>query len=215
MRKDEILKAAESYVQLEMGQDRSGHDDWHAMRVRNTAKKLAELEGADSFICELAALLHDVADEKFNPSQEMGLEKISQWMMGQGVTDSDRLHILEIVATMSFKGGKGVIPVSLEGKIVQDADRLDAIGAIGIARVMCYSAYSERPIHDPYLLPRDSMTVEEYRNGQSSAIMHFYEKLLLLKDRMNTKVAKELAQSRHEFMEMYLEQFYQEWDGKA
>lgn len=214
MRKNEILEAAEQYVQAEMGQDSSGHDYWHAVRVRNTAKYLAELESADTFICQLAALLHDVANEKFHSSQEAGLEKISQWMIGQGVKESDCLHVLEIVATVSFKGGKGSVPVSLEGKIVQDSDRLDAIGAIGIARVMCYSGYSERPIHDPNLVPRESMTLEEYRDGKSSAIIHFYEKLLLLKDQMNTKGAREMAQNRHDFMEAYLEQFYQEWSGK-
>ena len=209
-----IIQATRDFVYNQLKDESSGHDWWHIVRVTNNALTIGKEEKANLFICEMAALLHDIADDKLNPSEEEGLGKVEQWLKNQSVSDLDSRAILEIIEHMSFKGGSNdKTSLTLEGQIVQDADRLDAIGAIGIARVMTYSGYTGRPIHDPDLKPRERMTIEEYRNGKSSAIMHFYEKLLQLKQRMNTKTAKELAEGRHAFLETYLEEFYAEWDG--
>lgn len=213
--KKRILQEARDFVYQELKDDSSGHDWWHIVRVANNAIAIAEKEGADLFICELAALLHDIADGKLNESEKAGLQKVEQWLISHKVSESDRYHILDIISKMSFKGGQSeTIVSSIEGKIVQDADRLDAIGAIGIARAMVYSGHTGRPIHDPSLKPRETMTLEEYRNEKSSAIMHFYEKLLKLKDGMHTTAARELAEGRHRFLETYLEEFYDEWDAR-
>lgn len=214
-RQAKILQEARDFVYAELKDEMSGHDWWHIVRVTNNAVEIAIQEQADVFICELAALLHDIADGKLNKNEEVGLQKVEQWLQNHQASDAEIAHVLEIVSTMSFKGDHQQKNIStLEGKIVQDADRLDAIGAIGIARAMAYSGHIGRPIHDPDLQPRENMTLEEYRAGKSSAIMHFYEKLLKLKDLMNTDYAKQLAIGRHHFLEEYLEQFYAEWDAK-
>ena len=214
-RQAKILQEARDFVYAELKDEMSGHDWWHIVRVTNNAVEIATQEQADVFICELAALLHDIADGKLNENEEVGLQKVEQWLQNHQASDAEIAHVLDIISTMSFKGGHQQKNVStLEGKIVQDADRLDAIGAIGIARAMAYSGHIGRPIHDPDLQPRENMTLEEYRAGKSSAIMHFYEKLLKLKDLMNTDYAKQLAIGRHHFLEEYLEQFYVEWDAK-
>ena len=214
-RQAKILQEARDFVYAELKDEMSGHDWWHIVRVTNNAVEIATQEQADVFICELAALLHDIADGKLNENEEVGLQKVEQWLQNHQASDAEIAHVLDIISTMSFKGGHQQKNVStLEGKIVQDADRLDAIGAIGIARAMAYSGHIGRPIHDPDLQPRENMTLEEYRTGKSSAIMHFYEKLLKLKDLMNTDYAKQLAIGRHHFLEEYLEQFYAEWDAK-
>ncbi|MDO4431889.1 MAG: HD domain-containing protein [Aerococcaceae bacterium] len=211
-----ILEQARSYAYQTLHEESSGHDWWHIVRVTNTALEIARQENANLFICELAALLHDVADAKLNESEAAGLQKVSQWLDAHQVALDDAKHVLHIIANMSFKGGHHLAePLTLEGQIVQDADRLDAIGAIGIARAMCYSGHTGRPIHDPAKMPRETLTVDEYRSGNDTAIMHFYEKLLKVKDRMNTRYAKQLAAKRHQFLEVYLEQFYCEWDGKC
>lgn len=214
-RQAKILQEARDFVYAELKDEMSGHDWWHIVRVTNNAVEIATHEQADVFICELAALLHDIADGKLNENEEVGLQKVEQWLQNHQASDAEIAHVLDIISTMSFKGGHQQKNVStLEGQIVQDADRLDAIGAIGIARAMAYSGHIGRPIHDPDLQPRENMTLEEYRAGKSSAIMHFYEKLLKLKDLMNTDYAKQLAIGRHHFLEEYLEQFYAEWDAK-
>ena len=214
-RQAKILQEARDFVYAELKDEMSGHDWWHIVRVTNNAVEIATQEQADVFICELAALLHDIADGKLNENEEVGLQKVEQWLQNHQASDAEIAHVLDIISTMSFKGGHQQKNVStLEGQIVQDADRLDAIGAIGIARAMAYSCHIGRPIHDPDLQPRENMTLEEYRAGKSSAIMHFYEKLLKLKDLMNTDYAKQLAIGRHHFLEEYLEQFYAEWDAK-
>lgn len=214
-RQAKILQEARDFVYAELKDEMSGHDWWHIVRVTNNAVEIATQEQADVFICELAALLHDIADGKLNENEEVGLQKVEQWLQNHQASDAEIAHVLDIISTMSFKGGHQQKNVStLEGQIVQDADRLDAIGAIGIARTMAYSGHIGRPIHDPDLQPRENMTLEEYRAGKSSAIMHFYEKLLKLKDLMNTDYAKQLAIGRHHFLEEYLEQFYAEWDAK-
>ncbi len=210
-----IVKNAREYVYDALNNEGSGHDWWHVFRVTNNAIEIAKYEEADIYICELAALLHDIADGKLNESEKKKKKRVYTWLVDNGVSSETLDHVMDIVSKMSFKGGNQKENVStLEGKIVQDADRLDAMGAIGIARVMCYSGHVGRPIHDPAMKPRENLTLEEYRNGKDTAIMHFYEKLLKLKDTMNTSYATKLAQGRHEFLKVYLDQFYQEWDAK-
>ena len=210
-----IIEAAKVFVKSELGNDGTGHDWWHIHRVVQMAKRIAVEEAADIFICEIAALVHDVADEKLNDSKEAGLLKVSRWLESQPFTEEDRLHIMGIISTMSYNAGTNPPMRTLEGQIVQDADRLDAIGAIAIARTFLYAGWKGDPIYDPQLPPRDSMTRAEYRNGKSTAINHFYEKLLKLKDNMNTRSAKRIAEERHTYMEQYLEQFHLEWEGQA
>jgi uncharacterized protein len=209
-----ILQTAEAFVKAKLGQDSSGHDWWHIYRVLQTARKIATEERADLFVCELAALLHDVADEKLNADPAAAERELRGWLQASGAGAETTAHVLEIIATMSFKGGQRAPMRTLEGQVVQDADRLDAIGAVGISRVFAYSGWKGRPIHDPSVMAREHMTVEEYRSGNDTAINHFYEKLLKLKGLMNTGYARQMAEERHRFMEHYLEQFYLEWEGK-
>lgn len=209
-----ILKETQDWVHEKLAGETSGHDWWHIVRVCHSAESIATEEGANTFICIMAALLHDMADEKLNEDPKKADLEVKEWLYAKDLTQEQADHILDITRTISFKGGHGKALTDLEAKIVQDADRLDAIGAIGIARCMAYSGHKGRLIYDPNMTPRENMTQEEYRNGQDTAIMHFYEKLLTLKDRMNTTFGKKLAQQRHEFLLTYLEQFYEEWDGK-
>lgn len=211
---ERILQEAETYARGRLEGETTGHDWWHIKRVAESARALAEAEQADRYVCVLAALLHDLADEKICGDEASGLAEISRWMEQAGVGDADREHVLEIVSTMSFKGGGRPPMRTLEGCVVQDADRLDAIGAMGIARVFVYSGAKGRPAHDPSVAPRDSMSPEEYRSGRDTAVNHFYEKLLKLKDLMNTAEGRRRAQDRHRFMEEYLERFYGEWEGR-
>ncbi|KEO85233.1 HD domain-containing protein [Tumebacillus flagellatus] len=214
MERERILQQAEEFVRQELGGDSSGHDVWHIERVRRMAERIARVEGADVFLCALAALLHDIPDEKLNASPEAGMKKLTDWLDAHDVEGDTRSHLLEIIATMSFKGGNRPPVRTLEGRIVQDADRLDAIGALGIARTFAYSGAKGQLSHDPTLPPREQMTAEEYRQGKSTAINHFYEKLLLLKDLMNTDAAKRIAEERHRYMEGFLERFLAEWEGQ-
>lgn len=214
MDKEQILKEARIFVHKELGTDSSGHDEWHAFRVSEMAGRIAKMESADIFICQLTGLLHDIADEKLNKSAEAGQEKVKDWLDNQHVDGNIVEEIMEITTTMSFKGGNNPPPRTLEGKIVQDADRLDALGAIGIARTFAYSGFKGQLIYDPSIPPREIITTQNYRKGKNTAINHFYEKLFKLKDMMNTKYAKELAGERHEFMLSFLDQFYKEWEAK-
>ncbi len=214
MNKELIIKAAEQFVHHELEKEASGHDWWHIYRVTQTSKTIAKEEGADEFVCELAALLHDIADDKLNVDEESGLQKVRHWLEENEVDHDVCSHVLEIITTMSFKGGNRPPVRTLEGQIVQDADRLDAIGAVGIARVFAYTGAKGRLIHDPSVQPRENLTYEQYRNGEDTGINHFYEKLLKLKDLMNTEYGKKMAQERHTLMEKYLKVFYLEWDGK-
>jgi len=209
-----VIAEAEEYVRGKLAGDFSGHDWQHIERVRRSALAIAQEEGADLFVCELAALLHDAADEKLVDDAEGALKEIRGWLLARAVPEPMADHVLEIISTMSFKGGSNPPMRTPEGKVVQDADRLDALGAIGISRVFAYSGAKRRPIHDPAVKPRESMTPEEYRSGNDTAINHFYEKLLKLKDLMNTETARRLAEGRHAFMERFLEQFYAEWEGR-
>ncbi|WP_077618516.1 HD domain-containing protein [Bacillus sinesaloumensis] len=203
-----------NFVKNILSSDSSGHDWWHIERVRKAAIEIGERENANIFVVEMAALLHDVADEKLNESEEEGLKKVRDWLSSLQLPYPQQVEIIEIISTMSFKGGNRPPMKTIEGKVVQDADRLDAIGAIGIARTFAYAGAHGDLIYDPHLPYREVLTKEEYRNGKSTAINHFYEKLLKLKDTLNTDAAKEVAQKRHDFMVGFLEQFYKEWNGQ-
>ncbi|MNC27360.1 putative hydrolase [compost metagenome] len=213
MNDTQIIAEAENFAKEQLGQDTTGHDWFHTDRVRNTAALIAEMEQADVFICTIAALLHDVADEKLNPSKEAGLDKVYNWL-AEHLSDEGLIrHIMQIIETMSFSGGGGEPMSTLEGQVVQDADRLDALGAIGITRVMVFSGAKGRPVYDPEIPPRDESLQKEYRDySKGTAVNHFYEKLLKLKDLMNTPYGRKLAEERHAFMESFLEQFYKEWN---
>jgi len=211
---ESILEAARIFVQEEASKHSDGHDWTHIQRVTALAVRLAWHMGADPFVCELAALLHDVPDEKLNDSLEAGMAKLNTWLDNQALLEpSTREVVVNIISTISYAGGQGAAVDSLEAQVVQDADRLDALGAIGIARTFAFSGARGREMYDPSLPPREQMTREEYRNGRSTTINHFYEKLFKLKDLMNTSYGKELAQRRHEYMVQFVEQFKQEWEG--
>ena len=215
MKEENILLEVATYVEQKLSGEGSGHDWWHIVRVRNMAKNLALAEGGDSFICQLAALVHDLVDDKLVADEGLALAEVRDLLTRLRVRSDQTDQVLAIIQAISYKGGsQNHLDLTLEGQIVQDADRLDAMGAIGVARTMAYSGYHGRVIHDPEVAVRQNMTLEEYRSHQGTAITHFYEKLLLLKDLMNTKTAQELAKRRHAFMEAYLEQFFTEWDGQ-
>jgi len=213
MNEKEILKQTVDFVRQKLEGEGSGHDWWHIYRVWQNAKSIAEEEGGNIFIIELAALLHDIADHKFhNGDETVGPRVAREFLMSKNVGSESILSVIEIMEEISFS--KGITPSSLEGRIVQDADRLDAIGAIGIARAFAYGGYKQREIYNPDIPPTEYLTKEEYKQNTNPTLNHFYEKLLLLKDLMNTGKGKKMAKERHLFMENYLEQFYQEWEGK-
>jgi uncharacterized protein len=212
---NEIIKNTKAFVKHILEHDASGHDWWHIVRVHNMARLLAEQEEADLFIVEMSALLHDITDEKLNESEEAGLKRVEEWLENCGIKVDTKHHILYIIQNMSFKGGNRALIQSIEGKIVQDADRLDALGAIGIARTFAYAGVKGDILYDPSLPIRENMTKEEYRQGKSTPINHFYEKLLKLKELMNTTTAKQIAEQRHKHMEDYLNQFMKEWNGQV
>jgi len=214
MDQQKIIEATTTFVKNILQHDSSGHDWWHIERVRKAALQIGEEENANLFVVEMAALLHDVADEKLNKSEEEGHMKVRNWLSSIQITESEQEEIIEIISTMSFKGGSRPPMKTIEGKVVQDADRLDAIGAIGIARTFAYAGAHGDLIYDPALPFRESMTKEEYRNDKSTAVNHFYEKLLKLKDTLNTNAAKKAAKERHDFMTAFLDQFYKEWNGQ-
>ena len=211
MTKQQINKT-ESFIRNLLEGEGSGHDWWHIHRVRNNALNIAEKYDVSIFIIEMAALLHDIADHKFHDGNEtIGLKKAQEWLISIDVSDKIIQDILEIMSQVSFSSGQ--VPNSLEGKIVQDADRLDAIGAIGIARTFAYGGYKKREIYNPEIPPIEDQTLEAYKKNTDPTINHFYDKLLKLQDLMNTKEAKVIAEKRHSYMQDFLTQFYDEWDG--
>lgn len=212
---DAIRRTAE-HVRNALAGDGTGHDWWHIDRVWRTARRIGQAENADSQVVELAALLHDIADWKAHGGDSaIGPKTAMDWLASIGVEPEVRQHVGQIIAGISFKGAKVEQPeLSLEGRVVQDADRLDAIGAIGIARAFAYGGSKGRAMHDPACKPVDHETAASYLNNVGTTVNHFYEKLLLLKERMNTPTGKAIAQRRHRFMENFLEQFYREWDGE-
>ena len=205
------------FVEEKLAGEGSGHDCWHIYRVWNLAKNIAGQEGANLMVVELAALLHDIADWKFHDGDEnKGPQMAEQFLAANHVERRVIDPVIEIVASISYKGAGVPTPMkTLEGKVVQDADRLDAIGALGIARTFAYGGYKNRLIYHPEEKPVLHQSFDDYKKNQGHTINHFYEKLLLLKDRMNTASGKRLAEARHQFMQAYLDQFYREWDGTA
>lgn len=217
MNKKEILTNTEAFVKHELAEAEAGHDWWHIERVRKAALKIAALEGADLFIVELGALLHDIADSKFhNGDEKIGLRKASEFLKTQEIEPDHITEIVKIIEHISYrKSFDGITHSTLELKVLQDADRLDAIGAIGIARAFSYGGHKQRIFYDPEIKPTAYENSDSYKSSTAPTINHFYEKLLLLKDKMHTQTAKEIAARRHQFMETYLEEFYREWNGEA
>jgi uncharacterized protein len=209
-----VLAAAEEYARTELRHEGSGHDWRHIERVRNLARTIAREECADRYICELAGLLHDLADAKIAGDETMGQRRVREWLVAHEAEPSAIERVMEIIATMSFAGGNRPPMTTLEGRVVQDADRLDAIGAVGVARTFAYGGSRGRLLYDPDLPPQQHTSAEAYHASGAPTINHFYEKLLLLKDRMNTAYARRLAEGRHAYMEAFLAEFYAEWDGE-
>jgi len=217
MNKKEIIKKTESFVKKHLKGDVTGHDWWHIDRVRKMALRIAKKEkNVDLFVVQLAALLHDIADWKFHGGDEtIGIKLAEEWLKRLKVEKNVIERVCEIIREISFKGAEVKSKMKTkEGMIVQDADRLDAIGAIGIARCFATGAKLNREIYNPEIKPRLHKTFEEYKKAKSTSINHFYEKLLLLKDLMNTKTAKKIAEKRHKFMEQFLDRFFKEWNCK-
>lgn len=196
--------------------DYSGHDWWHTYRVWQLAKTIAETEKAETISVQLAALLHDVADPKLNNGdEEKGVERVREWLRDIKCDDGETEAIIAIIKTVSFKGaGTKTKPETLEAMIVQDADRLDAIGAIGIARAFAFGGVIQRELYNPEIKPVKHSSYEEYKQRKGTSINHFYEKMLLLKTRMNTASAKKIAGRRHNYLVAFLKEFYEEWDGR-
>lgn len=214
---DLILDKTREFVKQKMQGEGTGHDWWHVARVVNTAMSIAKKEGGDLLVIELAALLHDIADWKFNDGDTtVGAKVAREWLLSIGTDNKAVEDVVYVVEHISFKGGTNAhVMKTIEGKIVQDADRLDAIGALGIARTFAFGGAAGRPIYDPTVKPKEYESFKSFKSSISNnhTINHFYEKLLLLKDKMNTRTGQELAKQRHEFMEKYLHQFYAEWEG--
>lgn len=213
MNNTEIILKTKSFIRSRCENEKSGHDWWHIYRVSTLAKYIATLESADIFIVELTALLHDIADWKFHEGDLMaGPLAAKDWLKKLDVDKKIINKVCDIILNMSFKGANVDSKLAtLEGMVVQDADRLDAIGAIGIARAFTYSGALGQIMHDPNIKEVMHNTFYEYKNKKSTAINHFHEKLLLLKDRMNTNTAKKMALQKHQCMEYFLENFYREW----
>lgn len=205
-----IVEATIRFVQKQLATAEGGHDWFHTERVWKTALHIAQHESCDKLVVQLASLLHDIADSKFHAgNEELGPDLAGRFLTSQQQPSPMIEHVQQIIRYMSFKGGNDTVPFdSLEMRIVQDADRLDAIGAVGIARAFSYGGFKHRPLYDPAIPPQMNMTREQYKQSTAPTINHFYEKLLLLKDRMHTPTARELAEQRHQFMLRFLEQFY-------
>lgn len=214
MKKAEIILNTSRYIETEFRSEGSGHDWFHVDRVRKMALRIGEEEGCDLFIVEMAALLHDLDDWKLFDVGSFPGSRIKKWLDFVGLEGDVALHILKITEDVSFKGAGMETPVqSIEAAVVQDADRLDAIGAIGIARTFTYGGHKSRLIYDPSISPVMHADFQEYKNSVAPTLNHFYEKLLLLKDRMNTETARIIAKQRHQFMDDYLTQFLEEWES--
>jgi uncharacterized protein len=216
MNSRKIIENTTLFVKESLKNSEGGHDWFHVERVYNISINIANKENADLFVVALGALLHDIADSKFHGGDEnIGPKKAASFLKEQQVADEIIQHVVKIIKNISFKGGNFSQRFrSLELDCIQDADRVDAIGAIGIARCFSYGGFKNRSLYDPEIKPNVSMTKEEYKKSTAPSINHFHEKLLLLKDKMNTAAGKEIALERHVFMQNFLEQFYKEWEGK-
>ncbi|MEY8849367.1 HD domain-containing protein [Psychroserpens sp. XS_ASV72] len=210
------IKLTKAFVKQTLETAEGGHDWFHIERVYHNALKIAEKEPVDLYIVALAALLHDIADSKFHDGNEaVGPQKAREFLFGINIDSVAIEHVVKIIENISFKGGNEPQQFhSKELEVVQDADRLDALGAIGIARTFNYGGFKNHKLYDPEIPPKLNMSKEEYKASKAPTINHFYEKLLLLKDRMNTKAGQQMALDRHRYMEGFLNRFYAEWEGK-
>ncbi|WP_055444021.1 HD domain-containing protein [Lacinutrix himadriensis] len=212
-----IIESTKGFVKETLKNAEGGHDWFHIERVYNNALLIAKKEDVDVLVVSLAALLHDIADSKFHDGDDSVGPRIAQeFLFKENVSSETIEHVVNIIANMSFnKSLEGALAfTSKELEVVQDADRLDAIGAIGIARCFNYGGFKDRALYNPEIAPNLNMSKEEYKKSTAPTINHFYEKLLLLKDKMNTKTGKQIAQERHHYMEGFLKQFYAEWNGE-
>ena len=205
-----------AFVKEKLDNAEGGHDWFHIERVYKNSILIAQEEDCDLTVVKLGALLHDIADSKFHDGDEtIGPKTARTFLESENVFEETINHVINIIENISFKGGNFENKFSSkELKIVQDADRLDAIGAIGIARTFNYGGFKNRALYDPSIAPNLNMSKEEYKNSNSPTLNHFYEKLLLLKDKMNTATGKKIALERHQYMENFLSQFYAEWEGE-
>lgn len=210
---EQLVQNATKFIKEIFQNDFSGHDFFHSMRVYRTAINIAEAEHADLEVVALAALLHDVDDRKLSPATAEKKENATRFMHSQNVPESEIRQVCQIIDEVSFKGMDSVRPSTPEGKCVQDADRLDALGAIGIARTFAYGGSHNRAIYDPELPSRTSMNQAQYYSSKSTSLNHFYEKLFLLEDMMNTETGKAIARKRTQYMQEFVEEFLREWDG--
>jgi len=217
MNKQDSIEKTICFVKEVLKNAEGGHDWWHIERVWKLSKQIAKTENVDLFVVELGALLHDIADSKFHDGNEdVGPKMAKDFLLSLQVDEKTILHVVRIIENISFKGGNHIQQFrSNELNVVQDADRLDAIGAIGIARTFNYGGHKNREIYNPECKPNLKMNKEEYKNSTAPTINHFYEKLLLLKDRMNTESGKRVAEHRHCFMQDFLDEFYKEWNGEC
>jgi len=216
LNKQQIIENTIVFVKQTLKNAEGGHDWFHTERVLKNSQLISKNEAVDEFVVSLGALLHDIADSKFhNGDETIGPKVAAEFLKSQELSVIIVEHVVQIINNISFKGGKVVRTFSSkELDVVQDADRLDAIGAIGIARTFNYGGFKNNIIYNPDILPELNMSKSEYKKGNGTTVNHFYEKLLLLKDKMNTETGKELAQQRHEYMEGFLEQFYKEVSGE-
>ena len=217
MSEQEYIEHTIAFVKAKLAGAEAGHDWFHIERVYRNSRLIAKTEQVNDLVVALGALLHDIADAKFHDGdEEIGPEIADGFLRSLGLEEKVIIQVVDIIRNISFKNslsGQSKATISDELKVVQDADRLDAIGAIGIARAFNYGGYKNRPFYDPEIAPKLSMTKAEYKNSKSPTINHFYEKLLLLKDRMNTNAAREIAEERHAFMLEFLDNFFREWEG--
>ena len=215
MTSEEIINKTIGFVKDTLADAEGGHDWFHTLRVFNNSLFISKNESVDTFVVSLGALLHDIADSKFhNGDETIGPKVAREFLFEQNVDSKIIEHVVNIIENISFKGGKHNQNFrSPELDVIQDADRLDSMGAIGIARTFSYGGYKNRGIYDPDVHPNLAMTKEEYKKSTAPSLNHFYEKLLLLKDRMNTSTGKVMAMHRHKYMEEFLDEFFQEWNG--
>ena len=212
MTQAEIIKKTEEFVKTQLANAEGGHDWWHIYRVWKLSKYIAKKEGVDNIVIDLGALLHDIADAKFHDGdEEIGPQISHEFLESLNIEKETIIHVDKIIRNISFKNNKEQQFRSTELDIIQDADRLDAIGAIGIARAFNFGGFKNRPIYDPDISPNLNMSKSEYKKSLSPTINHFYEKLLLLKDLMNTRTGKAMAEERHQYMVNFLDQFFLEW----
>jgi uncharacterized protein len=216
MNNPDLINKTILFVKEKLANAEGGHDWFHIQRVYKNALLIANGETCDHTVVKLGALLHDIADSKFhNGDETVGPKMAREFLESESVSEPVIVHVIHIIDNISFKGGNTEKAFSsIELDIVQDADRLDAIGAIGIARAFNYGGFKNRAMYNPQIAPKLNMSKEEYKNSQAPTINHFYEKLLLLKDKMNTETGKLIAQERHQYMQSFLSQFYAEWEGE-